>query len=120
MGFTMQSEKEIRLRFGITESKNNTGIEKPYMKARKIKEQIRKMEAYLANAEQYLTQNVNIEGVSFLHFDDWKGRSGHPAWVRNVMIPSTKEGISKMEKTLDIVYKKRKDKSVSRRKRQGA
>ena len=46
---------------------------------KRIEEQLAEMETRLANAEEYVAKNVNVEGKSFLHFDDWKGKSGHPA-----------------------------------------
>jgi hypothetical protein len=54
---------------------------------RKIEQQLARIEERLANAEEYLARNVNVEGKSFLHFDDWCGKSGHPLWMKNVMIP---------------------------------
>ncbi len=68
----------------------------------------------LVNAEEYLAQNVNVEGTSFLHFKDWEGKSGHPLWMRNHMIPTTARHRSKKEKALRKIADKVKDKDVSK------
>jgi len=62
---------------------------------------------------------VNIEGSSFLHFDDWRGRSGHPSWVRNFMIPATIRGRARKEKALKSIENKAEDKRLTKRKRHG-
>jgi hypothetical protein len=85
------------------------------MKRRRIEEQLEVIEQRLANAEDYVARNENVEGKSFLHFDDWKGKSGHPLWMKNFMIPTTKKARAKKEKALDAIDRKNKDKSLRRR-----
>jgi len=87
------------------------------MKKDQIEERIRMKEKRLAKGEEYVARNVNVEGVSFLHFDDWRGESGHPLWMKNFMIPATKKAIAKNEKVLETIDKKNKDKSIAKRKR---
>lgn len=90
------------------------------MKKRKIEEQLKMIEKYLANAEEYVLQNVNVESLSWLHFDDWRGKSGHPLWMRNFMIRATKIARDRKEKALDAICNKDKGKNLARRKRNGA
>ena len=47
-------------------------------KKRKIQERLEAIDQRLANAEDYVAKGENVEGSAFLHFDDWKGKSGHP------------------------------------------
>jgi hypothetical protein len=86
-------------------------------KRQKIEEQIESIDKCLANAQEYLAQNVNVEGSSFLHFDDWRGKSGHPSWIRNFMIPAMMKGRTKKEKALKKIENKTKDKLLAKRKR---
>ena len=86
-------------------------------KTRKIEQQLEAVEKRLANAEAYIAQNVNVEGSSFLHFDDWKGRSGHPLWMKNFMIPATKRGRARKEKALERIRMENKNKRLKRRRR---
>ena len=88
---------------------------------RDIKEQLESTERCLANAEEYLAQGRNVEGFAWLHLDDWNGKSGHPLWVKNFMIPTiptTKKAQAKMEKTLETIESKKRDKSLKHEKRQ--
>jgi hypothetical protein len=55
-------------------------------KKRKIKEQIGMLDQHLAAAEKYVSRNVNVWGLSWLHLSDWKGKSGHPLWMKHKMI----------------------------------
>jgi hypothetical protein len=87
-------------------------------KTRKIKEQLDVIEKRLANAEAYIAKNVNVEGASFLHFDDWKGKSGHPLWMKNFMIPSTKRGRARKEKAVERIRRENKSRRLKRRRRQ--
>jgi hypothetical protein len=87
------------------------------MTARKIKENLGRIDQRLANAEAYLARNVNIEGTSWLHLGDWNGNSGHPLWMKNVMIPRTKQARARLEKLLDRIVTKDKDKRVSKLRR---
>ena len=90
------------------------------MKRKNIEEQLRMIEKHLVNAEEYVAQNVNVEGTSWLHFEDWRGKSGHPVWMRNFMIPATIKQRAKKERALDKIDNKTKDKNVTRRRRHGA
>lgn len=85
-------------------------------KQKKIKEQLEKMENSLANAEDYIAQNINVEVSSWLHTDDWRGKSGHPLWMKNFMIPTTKKGVKKKQKALEKIDAKSREKLKQRRK----
>ena len=90
------------------------------MNARKIKQiesQLEKLDERLANAEEYVARGINIEGDSWLHFGDWSGKSGHPLWMRNVMIPRTLKHRTRKERAIEKIGSKEKDKRVSNRKR---
>jgi hypothetical protein len=84
---------------------------------KQIKEQLDKIDTDLANAHEYVARDINVEGSSFLHFGDWRGRSGHPKWMRNFMIPTLIRVREKKEKTLEQMDRKAKDKHVSKRRR---
>jgi hypothetical protein len=84
---------------------------------RKIKVRLEDLEESLANAEEYVGRNVNVEGKGFLHFDDWKGKSGHPKWMKNHAIPAMKRAQKRLEITLDSIHKKVKSKRIRKRKR---
>jgi hypothetical protein len=71
------------------------------MKRRKIKDVLETIEQRLANAEGYVERNVNVESKSFQHFADWKGKSGHPLWMKNWMIPRTKKARAEKERLLN-------------------
>ena len=86
-------------------------------KRRKIEEQLEMIDNRLAAAEDYVARNVNVEGSSWLHLDDWKGRSGHPLWVKNYMIPATKRARARKEKALEGISRKSKDKALKQRRR---
>lgn len=86
-------------------------------KRRRIEEQLARMEKRLANAEAYIAKGVNVEGSAFLHFDDWKGNSGHPLWMKNVMIPATIRAQAKKEKALDAITNKEREKRLRKRRR---
>jgi hypothetical protein len=87
------------------------------MKRLPIEDQITEIEKWLLNAQQYLARNVNVEGKRFLHFDDWKGNSGHPLWIRNHMVPSLKRARKWKEKLLTFIENKTKKKEIAQRKR---
>ena len=89
-------------------------------KRQEIEEQLARIEKRLVNAEEYVARNVNIEGLSWLHFGDWQGKSGHPSWMRNFMIPTTMKHRARKEKALENIDNKAKDKSLTSRKRQKA
>ena len=78
-------------------------------KQRQIEEQLEMIEKRLANAHAYVARGVNVEGSAFLHFDDWKGKSGHPLWMTNFMIPTTKRGRAKKEKALEALTNKERE-----------
>jgi hypothetical protein len=86
-------------------------------KRRKIEERIETNKKRLANAEEYVARNVNVEGLSFLHTVDWNGKSGHPLWMKNVMIPSLQKRQAKNQKALDRIGDKDREK-LKHRKRQ--
>ena len=88
-------------------------------KKRKIEEQLSKVEKHLANAQNYISKNVNVESSSFLHFSDWRGQSGHPAWMRNFMMPTVMKYRARKEKALRTLDAKAKGKKLTGRKRQG-
>jgi len=85
-----------------------------------IEEQLDHIDTDLANAQEYVARDVNVEGSSFLHFGDWQGRSGHPKWMRNFMIPTLMKARVRKEKILEQMDRNAKDKHVSKRKRLGS
>jgi hypothetical protein len=87
------------------------------MKKQKIEEQLEVIDKRLANAEEYVSQGVNIEGQSWLHFRDWEGKSGHPSWMKTFMIPATKKFRSRKERALERIVKKERDKKLAMHKR---
>ncbi len=87
---------------------------------KKIEEQLEKIGERLANAEDYVARNVNVEGSTWLHLGDWQGKSGHPLWMKNYMIPTLMKLRARQEKALKNIGSKNKDKELTRRKRQGA
>jgi hypothetical protein len=89
------------------------------MKTRKIEEQLELIEKRLANADEYVAKNVNVEGSSWLHLDDWRGKSGHPSWMRNFMIPALKRYRARKERALARINDEAKDKNISRRRQGG-
>jgi hypothetical protein len=86
-------------------------------KMQQIEEQLERIDERLENAREYVANNVNVRGTSRLHFGDWKGKSGHPLWMKNVMIPRTLKGRGRKEIALRTIETKVKDKHVSLRKR---
>jgi hypothetical protein len=86
-------------------------------KRQKIEKQLEMIEKRLTNAEEYVARNVNVEGVSWLHFGDWQGKSGHPSWMKNWMIPTMMKHRTRKEKALKNIDIKAKDKALTRRKR---
>jgi hypothetical protein len=83
----------------------------------KIEERLEQFDERLAAAEEYLARGVNVESSSWLHMDDWKGRSGHPLWVKNYMIPATKRARARKERALEAIGRKSKDKGLKQRRR---
>ena len=88
-------------------------------KTETIREQLTSIEKRLSDADGYLARGVNVEGSGFLHLDDWRGKSGHPLWVRNFMIPTMLKNRSRKEKTLDLIDKKAKEKATKMHRRSG-
>ena len=86
-------------------------------KRQKIEELLETIEQRLADAREYLARNVNVEGRHYLHFDDWKGQSGHPLWMKNHMIPATIKWRARKEKTLHRIEVKARKKALTVRKR---
>jgi hypothetical protein len=78
------------------------------------------VEKRLANAEEYVARNVNVEGLSWLHLGDWLGKSGHPSWMKNFAIPTMMKHRTRKEKALKSIDQKAKEKELARRKRYGA
>lgn len=83
----------------------------------KLEEQLKSIETSLANAQEYLAKGINIESVTFLHLSDWKGKSGHPEWMRNVMIPKLLKQRASIERTLERMSTKSKEKKLTKVKR---
>jgi|SRR5580704_5952299 hypothetical protein len=79
-------------------------------KKQRVQEKLKKMEQRLCNAQEYVARNVNVESHSFLHFKDWQGKSGHPLWIKNHMIPATKQARARQEKALERLMAKAKEK----------
>jgi hypothetical protein len=85
------------------------------MKKRKIMEQLDMIDRHLANAEEYVARNENVKGSPQFHLGDWKGKSGHPLWMKNHMIPQTKRVRARMEKALETIVSKEKNKESAKR-----
>jgi hypothetical protein len=84
-------------------------------KERKIKEQIGILDQHLAVAKKYVARNVNVRGL--VHLSDWKGKSGHPLWMKNKMIPSTQRARAAKESALERINTKGKEKQLKQRRR---
>ena len=85
------------------------------MKKQKIQQQLKRIEHRLRNAEAYVARDENVESSSFLHLRDWEGKSGHPLWMKNFMIPATKRGRARKEKALERIIAKEKEKKSQKR-----
>ena len=86
-------------------------------KKRKIKEQMEKLDRDLAAAKDYVAKDVNVRSLSWLHLSDWKGKSGHPLWMKRHMIPSTEKFRARRERTLERIDIKSKEKQLKERTR---
>ena len=84
-------------------------------KRQKIEEQLETMQKCLADAEEYVARNINVEGSAWLHTDDWNGKSGHPLWMKNFMIPAIKKRQAMKEKALVKIDNKSREKLKQRR-----
>jgi hypothetical protein len=89
-------------------------------KSQEIEEQLQLIEQLISNAEDYVARNVNVEGSTWLHLGDWRGKSGHPLWMKNHMIPTLMKRRAKAEKALEAIDDKTKDKELMRRRRRAA
>jgi hypothetical protein len=75
------------------------------------------IEDRLDRAREYVARNVNVEGKKFLHIDDWQGRSGHPKWMKNFMIPTMMKRLTTKRRILKQYDNRTKDKKITLRKR---
>lgn len=82
-----------------------------------IEKRIANLEKQMENAENYLKTGENIEGLDWLHLDDWAGHSGHPKWVKNHMIPSIKKRIAEQEKLIKKIESNNKEKKITVRRK---
>ncbi len=90
-------------------------------KARKIKEQIKVLDQRLAAAGEYVARNVNVRGFpSWLKLSDWKGKTGHPLWMKSHMIPTTQKSRVGKERALEKIATKTKDLQLKERRRKDA
>jgi len=89
-------------------------------KERKIKESLKKLNRNLVAAEHYIARNVNVRACDWLHLSDWKGKSGHPLWMKNRMIPSVKKMMTERERALEKIAAKTKERRLKERKRDDA
>jgi hypothetical protein len=90
-------------------------------KARKIKEQIELLDQHLAAAQEYVARNEKVRGTaSWLQMGDWKGKSGHPLWMKNHMIPSTQRSRAEKVRTLEKLATKAREKRLKERRRNNA
>ena len=81
-------------------------------KKQELEKQLELIEKRLADPEEYIAKDVNIEGTSWLHFGDWHGKSGHPLWMKNHMIHTTKKVRAIKEKALEKLEKRAKGKKA--------
>jgi hypothetical protein len=87
-------------------------------KEQQIKKQIEVLDQNLAAADKYVARNVNVRGTaSWLHLGDWKGKTGHPLWMKNHMIPSTKRSRTGKERALETIATKSKARQIKERRR---
>jgi hypothetical protein len=84
------------------------------VKPRPIEKRLEAIDKALADAEAYLEKGVNVRS-SGLHLQDWKGRSGHPLWMKNHMVPRTKKAQAKLEAALERVVAREHDRGSRRR-----
>ncbi|SRR5260370_39114860 len=97
----------------------NRKLRQEFKKAKKLQalaEQHERLEQNLDNAEKYLEKGENVEGLTWLHFGDWRGKSGHPNWMKNWMVPWTQKRLAKIERELENTKKRTKDKKLTKRK----
>ena len=82
------------------------------MKRRRIEEVLESMDRKLANAEAYIEKGVNVRSSTWLHSEDWNGRSGHPLWMKNHMVPSTKKAQARLEGKLERIAAREQDRRL--------
>jgi hypothetical protein len=80
-----------------------------------ITERLESIERRLANAEAYVEDGANRRSSSWLHTEDWNGVSGHPKWMKHHMIPRTGKARARLEKTLERIASREKDRSGRKR-----
>jgi hypothetical protein len=73
-----------------------------------IQEKLERIDQVLRTAEEYVARDENVYIRSFCHFKDWQGKSGHPLWMKNFMIPARKRGRARKERALERVIAKEK------------
>ena len=86
-------------------------------KKQQTEEALERIEESLTNAQEYVASNVNVKGSPQFHLGDWRGKSGHPSWMRNFMIPTLMKRRAKIEKALESIDNKAKHKNLTMRKR---
>ena len=87
------------------------------MKEQKIEHRLTRIEQRLRNAQAYAARNENVERASFLHLRDWEGKSGHPLWIKNFMIPATLRARALNEKRLERLITKQHDRKSQKRRK---
>jgi hypothetical protein len=98
-------------------ARNEEQMNQPEREVQRIEAQLEAIDQRLDNARKYLAKNVNVRSKSNLHFEDWRGNSGHPLWMKNFMIPATTRGRARKAKALRDIEDKAKDKRLTLRKR---
>jgi len=89
------------------------------MKNATLQQKLELVEQRLRNAEEYVARGENVVSDSFLHIKDWDGKSGHPKWMKNYMIPSAKKARARMEKAVERIAVREKEKASQRRTNRG-
>jgi hypothetical protein len=73
---------------------------------RKTEQLIEAIDRDLAAAELYLSRGINSESNDWLHLSDWRGKSGHPLWMKNVMVPGLEKSRAKAERRFETYERK--------------
>lgn len=79
---------------------------------KKIEKKIERLEKNLEDSKSYVKKGENIYGD---WSTDWKGKSGHPSWVKNIVIKCKEYSIKAWHRVIDDLEKKEKDKQLSQR-----
>ena len=90
------------------------------IKREKILDRLKRIEQALLNAQEYVEQNVNVKSSAQFHLADWRGKSGHPLWMRNYMIPAMMKSRVRNEEALKTIENRSRDRALTKRRRQGA